>query len=183
MKVRAADTARRVAGADYAHEAGEAFERALAGLIERWEAAGVVAPPPEVLVDIMFDNTRYIVPVASELGERVGPFYDTNGVRQALGGISKQAVDDRRRKATILAARTSDGRWVYPLFQFREGKVDPALIPSLKALAGAPSWSVALWWVTPNDDLEGIAPLDWVRQGRSPDAVRLSAAHTAAEWA
>lgn len=178
----AAAGAEEIRGADYAHDAGAIFERTLAQLIERWESTGVVAPRPEVLVDLMFDTAHRFVPAYSELADLIGPFYDTNGAMRALGGVSKQAVDDRRRKSTILAARTSDGRWVYPVFQFRDGTVDRALIPAFRALAGAPAWSAALWFVTANDDLDESTPLDWARCGSSPEVLQASARRTAAEW-
>ncbi|MEY2589687.1 MAG: hypothetical protein QOJ67_1671 [Acidimicrobiaceae bacterium] len=47
----------------------------------------------------------------------LGPFYSTKGIARVLGGVSRQAVDDRRRRRTLLALRTADGGWVYPQLQ------------------------------------------------------------------
>jgi hypothetical protein len=77
-----------------------------------------------------------------------------------LGIRTKQALDDRRRRGTILAARTADGVWAYPSFQFdvTARRVRPALAPVLVALKGAPRWGAALWLVTARDDLDGSSP-------------------------
>jgi hypothetical protein len=47
---------------------------------------------------------------AGALEEAVGLFYDTAGVAALLGGVSKQAVAARRKKRTILAVKTVEGR-------------------------------------------------------------------------
>jgi hypothetical protein len=59
------------------------------------------------------------VPQPSPWAE-LGPFYSTAGIARVLGGVSRQAVDERRRRRTILALRTADGVWVYPAFQLDE---------------------------------------------------------------
>jgi hypothetical protein len=56
------------------------------------------------------------VPAPSPWRE-LGPFYGTSGLARVLGGVSRQAVEERRRRRTILALRTADGVWVYPAFQ------------------------------------------------------------------
>lgn len=47
----------------------------------------------------------------------LGPFYSTSGLARVLGGVSRQAIEERRRRRTILALRTADDVWVYPAFQ------------------------------------------------------------------
>src|SRR5918994_7447941 len=47
----------------------------------------------------------------------LGPFYSTAGLAPGLGGVSRQAIEGRRRRRTILALRTADAAWVYPAFQ------------------------------------------------------------------
>lgn len=61
-----------------------------------------------------------VVPGYSRWNEVLGPFYRTSQVTRVLGGISRQALDERRRRKTILAMKTKDGDWVYPTFQFDE---------------------------------------------------------------
>ena len=59
------------------------------------------------------------VPQPSPWSE-LGPFYSTTGIARVLGGVSRQAIEERRRRRTILALRTADGVWVYPAFQLDE---------------------------------------------------------------
>jgi hypothetical protein len=48
----------------------------------------------------------------------LGPLFSTKGVARVLGDVSRQAVEDRRKRGRIIALRTADGTWVYPAFQF-----------------------------------------------------------------
>lgn len=132
----------------------------------------------------MLDRVIALLPPAAPhaLDAEVGPFYDTPGVETLLGGVSKQAVEARRKKHTILAVKTVDGRWAYPTFQFTGDGVDPALVPAIQAFRGAPAWSAALWFVTPNPDLDEVTPLAWARSGRPADALVASAQRTVSEW-
>lgn len=145
-----------------------------------WESHDLVAPPAAEVVDLV----TAVLPKASPnvLDAEVGPFYDTGGVIALLGGVSKQAVDARRRKHTIVALKTSDHRWVYPVFQFADNDVNPTLVPAIQALRDVPEWSAALWFVTSNPDLDDHTPLDWARTGRSTEALTASARRTAHEW-
>lgn len=145
-----------------------------------WERHGLTAPP----VDEMLDRVIALLPLAAPnaLDAEIGPFYDTASVETLLGGVSKQAVEARRKKHTILAAKTTDGRWAYPTFQFTGSDVDPALVPAIQAFRNAPAWSVAAWFVTPNPDLDDATPLEWARNGRPTDTLTSSAQRTAREW-
>ena len=123
----------------------------------------------------------YAVPQTSTLSEYdrlLGPFYSSTGVMNLLGIPTKQALDDRRTRGTLLAARTSDDAWVYPAFQFDAGArtVRPALKPVLAALKMAPRWGAALWLVTELPELGGRCPLKSVDSEDRTDLVcRLAA--------
>ncbi|WP_104106430.1 hypothetical protein [Nocardioides sp. 616] len=126
---------------------------------------------------------------ASKMAEQVGPeFYDTAGVRVVLAQpganpISKQAVEHRRRRGTVLALRTSDGRWIYPTWQFRDHEVMPGLADVLAVFAGGSSWSVGTWLTTPSEDLDGCTAIQWLNDGRDRDQLLNLARHTARRWA
>lgn len=156
------------------------FEQRLRERAIGWEMLDLVAPP----VEEMLDRVTALLPPAAPnaLDTEIGPFYDTPGVETLLGGVSKQAVEARRKKHTILSVKTSDGRWAYPTFQFTGSDVDPALVPAIRAFRGAPAWSAALWFVTPNPDLDEVTPLEWARSGRPAEALSASARRTAREW-
>lgn len=146
-----------------------------------WEKSEIAAPPVGEVVDRL---TALLPPAApSVLDAEIGPFYDAAGVKSLLGRVSKQAVADLRAKHTILAMKTTEGRWIYPTFQFAGRQVDPVLVPAIRAFADSPPWSAALWFVTPNPDFDGeSSPLDWARREGSADAVESSARRTAREW-
>lgn len=60
--------------------------------------------PPEELAERMVAT----VPLPSPWGE-LGPFYSTGKVARLLGGISRQAIADRRKRGTLLGLQTIDG--------------------------------------------------------------------------
>ena len=145
-----------------------------------WEAHGLTAPP---VAEVLDRFVALLPPAApSALDAEIGPFYDTAAVTTLLGGVSKQAVEARRKKHTLLAVKTADGRWAYPTFQFTGNAVDPRLVPAVQAFRHAPAWSAALWFVTPNPDLDGASPLDWARDERPRETLTASAARTAHQW-
>lgn len=158
-----------------------ALRQRLRQQIENWESSGIVAPPEDEVAEAMVaaipERTE-----SNEIAEAVGPMYSTKGVMRILG-VTKQAIDDRRRNGTILAARTADGSWVYPAFQFQDGAVNPTLKPALRALRSIPAWAAALWFVTPNDQLHDLTPVDFVHHGHNVEYVTQSATAFAADLA
>lgn len=58
---------------------------------------------PEELAERMVAT----VPEPSPWGE-LGPFYSTRKVAKLLGGVSRQAIADRRKRGTLLGLRTAD---------------------------------------------------------------------------
>lgn len=121
-------------------------------------------------------------PTALSAGREIGPFYESDSVQALLGGLSEQVLTARREAHTILAMQTADHRWAYPTFQFEGSDVHPVLLPAIRALRDAPAWSAALWFVTPNPDLDDAAPLDWALAGQSTDMLVATAQRTAHEW-
>lgn len=147
------------------------------------------------------------VPV-NKMAEQVGPeFYDTNGVATILAGpgndpVSKQAVEQRRRRHSIVALPTAEGRWVYPTWQFNGSDVLTGLPEVLAAFyrttakvdAGRPEavarpfdeWSIGTWLTTPREDLDGETAVEWLREaGHGPrlDHLLTLARRAAAAWA
>ena len=113
-----------------------------------------------------------------------GPFYDTAGLVAWLG-ITRQALHQRVRSRSVLACPLADGGRVYPTWQFLDnGATIPALADVLGALADwdADEWMVALWMRAPNDDLGGLQPSEWLRQGSDPEQVIALAQAVASQW-
>lgn len=122
------------------------------------------------------------LPQPSPWDGALGPFYTSAQITEVLGGISRQAVAERRARRTLLALRTADGHWVYPTRQFNEHHEVLAGLPEvLQTLAGSgiDDWTLAGWLASPMTSLEGFSPIAWLREGRSPLAV-LSLARDAA---
>lgn len=156
---------------------------------------------------------------ANKMAEQVGPeYFDTNGVKTILASpgaepVSKQAVEHRRNRHTILALQTTDRRWIYPTWQFRDHDVLPGLADVLATFYAAQPrrdqtadsesespgavaiarparrdepfsrWSVATWVTTHLRDLNGLSVADWLLEDRDRDRVVQLAHRTAAAWA
>lgn len=93
---------------------------------------GAAPIAPEDLAERMLSVAPAPAP-ANKMAEQVGPeYYDTSGVKTILAApgaepVSKQAVEHRRNRHTILALQTTDRRWIYPTWQFRGHEVLPGL--------------------------------------------------------
>lgn len=138
---------------------------ALDDQLSAWLKSGVRLPDADELARLLISSIPD-APVDRTYAELIGPCFSSAGIRRVLGIPSKQALDDRRQRGTILAAQTSDGVWVYPAFQVdaHDGQVHARLRPLLQALKGAPRWGTALWFVTPQPDLGELSPLEASKQ-------------------
>jgi hypothetical protein len=125
------------------------------------------------------------VPLPSPWAE-LGPFYSTTGFARVLGGVSRQAVDERRRRRTVLALRTADGAWVYPAFQLDErnhvvaGLAD--ILDRFHPRTPDDEWMVAAFLAAPQPGLGGRTAVEHLRDGGDRQAVVDLAADRAARW-
>lgn len=90
-------------------------------------------------------------------------------------GISRQAVDKRRRSGRLLAVAADRRGYLYPAWQFTSEGVLPGLPEVLGAFTVASPWMQAAWFLAPNLYLDGARPLDALRHGQM-DAVHRAAA-------
>lgn len=106
--------------------------------------------------------------------DAVGPFYDTDAVMTLLGGVSKQAVNDRVRRHRLLALRTGSGRLVYPAAQFDGERVIDGLGDVLDVLVpdNTEAWMVASWLTTSDPELGSRTPLEALRAGERDAVLR-----------
>lgn len=164
------------------------LETTLVPAIAQRLRAGAARLSPRELAKRMLDVAPAPAP-ANKMAEQVGPeFYDTAGVTVVLAPpgadrISKQAVEHRRKRRSLLALQTSDGRWIYPTWQFRDHDVMPGLAEVLAIFAGHPSWSVATWLTTPTADLQGLTAVRWLDERRDRNRLLRVARRTAHRWA
>ena len=143
--------------------AGQAFEAALAELV------GAGAPPSD---PTSLGRNAALEAVAGSLwDDSVGPFYDSDGVRHLLGGVSKQAVSDRVHRHRLLALRTGSGRLVYPAFQFDRRSMVTGLAKVLAVVApdDTEGWYVASWLTTPDPNIDNLTPVEALKAGRSAE--------------
>jgi hypothetical protein len=120
----------------------------------------------------------------ADLADRVGPFYDGDGVRAVLG-VSRTDLAAMSASRKLLSLPTGDGSTVYPAWQFTAGgETTPHLQDVLNALARGTddAWTWALWLTAPDDDYAGLSAAGWLRAGRDPAPVLRDAASDAARW-
>lgn len=121
---------------------------------------------------------------STRAAEVIGPCYDTGGLTSWLG-ISKQAIDKRRRRCQLLGLQ-QEGRWAYPAWQFTAaGQPLPGLTAVLTALSRGTtdSWAWALWMsASLPEQLEGKSVWQWLQDGGSVDEALTLARRDAASW-
>ena len=126
-----------------------------------------------------------VLPEPSPWDRQLGPVVTTAAACRLLGGISRQALAERRSRRTVLALRTSDGEWVYPMFQFTEGgDVLPGLTDVVQCFDPdtVDDWTVAGWMTARHADLGNRSVVAWLRSGKPPAKVRGMARQQAARY-
>jgi hypothetical protein len=136
----------------------------------------------ELGIDEVAQRMASAVPAPSPVNDKIGPFYRTDQVVSLLG-ITRQAVNERLRKRTILGMQTRDGVWVYPVFQFENRGILGKLPEVLRSFdPRADRWAVAAWLVSKDVRLGGERPLDRVHSGVELDRVKFLARDASRRW-
>ena len=180
-----ANTARAVAADPYVAQVAARVNAELSRRVGTLRERGV---DPDSLGDPDTLAARMLaaVPEPSPWSE-LGPFYSTTGIARVLGGISRQAVEERRRRRTILALRTADGVWVYPAFQLddhnRVVRGMAEVLDRFQPRTADDDWMVASFLAAPQPGLEGDSVVDHLRAGGALAAVLDLAAERAQRWA
>jgi hypothetical protein len=113
------------------------------------------------------------VPAPSAWDEILGPFYSTPKLAEILGGVSRQALADRRKRRSLLGLRTEDGAVVYPVFQFNaRNEVLPGFREVLQSFDpdDVDDWTLAAWLVASQRSLGGSSIVKWLASGRPREA-------------
>jgi len=101
----------------------------------------------------------------SDLAKMAGGLLTASQMGAALGGISRQAVDKRRRAGQLLAMRAG-ADWRYPAAQAdRDGTVPDGLSSIIQAMASVSPWVTLDFLLTPDTALGGLSPLNALRRG------------------
>ncbi len=108
------------------------------------------------------------------LMEETGGSCDTNETRRLLGGISRQAVDARVERGTILWAKLGRQRR-FPLAQFdvANARIHPDVLDTIAELKHVASpVSRVSFMLAPKRALGGARPIDLLTAGERMDEVR-----------
>jgi hypothetical protein len=167
----------RTAAADFAHRSARAYERQLRQQLGRQGT-------PEIDPEVAGRHAAMFTTSGLAWTDDVGPFYDTDGARAALGDVTKQAVSQRVTAGRLLGLRlASEGlgraRVVYPVWQFRQS-VLRALPAVLRAAGYDPDrrvtgWTIAAWLTSPDPGLDGMTPVKLLEAGHADRVVSAAA--------
>ena len=160
--------------------AARAFERTLEQLEGQANASDL--GDPETL------GRRAALLAAAEAvgGRHLGLQFDVEQVMTVLGVGSRQAVSDLARRGRLLALNGGGGRKLYPAFQFGPGgRPFPEIAGVLAAFAEAieTPYTIASWFVSPQEALAGETPASWMRSRRAPGPLLNEACRAAARLA
>jgi hypothetical protein len=103
--------------------------------------------------------------IRERLLQAEGGVFTSEQVARHLG-ISRQAVDKRRRAGRLLAFSTGRRGYVYPAWQLAHGGVLPGIESVLADLAIRDPWMQAAFFVSGDPRLEDTTPLEALRKGQ-----------------
>jgi hypothetical protein len=151
-----------------AHAAAKAFEEAL-------EEFSLPEDAPELEDPAALGRRAALLAVAEiSWGQVLGPLLDVEQAQTILNVKSRQAVSDLAKRGRLLALGDSGGRKLYPAFQFSStGRPYPEIQKVLEIFSGVVEtpYTIASWFVSPQDLLEGETPVAWLRSRRDPEFV------------
>ncbi len=94
-----------------------------------------------------------------------------------LLGISRQAVDKRRRQGRLIGLTQGRRGYAYPAWQFESGKTLTNLEKVLDRLQDHDPWMQLTFFLNANDRLEGRSPLDMLRSGKVEPVLEAAASY------
>jgi hypothetical protein len=83
---------------------------------------------------------------------------------ELLGGITRQAVDQKRQRGELLAVKTAN-RWAYPIWQVEADEPIDGLSEVLSALEDHDPWMQLQFFLRSNPRLEDERPVDLLIEG------------------
>lgn len=144
----------------------------LARLLSDTAALGVSLETVDPLAEAIARGAE----IKQELLRDAGGGWSSPRVAELLG-ITRQAVDKRRRAGKLLALQSGQGGYVYPVCQFADGEVLPGLDQFLAAFSAGGPWVRLSVLLAPADEIGGISPLDALRRGDIQAAVLAASVH------
>lgn len=89
----------------------------------------------------------------------------------SLLGVTRQAVDKRRRLGQLIGLPTGKNRFAYPAWQFITGETLPGWETVLQHLLLSDPWMQTAFMLNDNLRLDGMSPLEALRQGKLKEVV------------
>ena len=139
----------------------------LAQLLSRSDVLGSSVTDLDPLVPALARNVEH----RQQLIKRAGGALSAEDAGRTLG-ITRQAVDKRRRANTMLAVREGSD-WRYPACQFDEGEVIAGIADVVRGFASAGPWATLDFLLAPDTALGGRSPLEMLRDGERDAVLRL----------
>lgn len=149
----------------------------LAHLLSRSDLIGPAVAELDPLVPALARNVEH----RRALLERAGGTLSAEEAGRVLG-ISRQAIDKRRRTGNLLAVREASD-WRYPACQFGQGDVVAGLSEVLRGFAAQGPWIALDFLLAPAAALGGRTPLEALRAGEHVAVERLIRAETSDDFA
>ena len=126
-----------------------------------------------VAADPLADARLRGLAIRDELLQREGGTLAVEQVAAHLG-LTRQAVDKRRRAGKLLGLHTGRRGYAYPAWQLGQNGVLQGFEETLSALTVQDPWMQAAFFLSGDPRLEGATPLDELRRG-NVEAVRRAA--------
>jgi len=140
---------------------------ALAQLLSHSEFIGDAVADLDPLVPALARNVEH----RRQLLERAGGVLSAEQAGK-LAGISRQAIDKRRRNGAILAIREGSD-WKYPVRQFRDGEVLAGIADIVSGFETQGPWAALDFLLAPDGVLGGRSPLEALQRGEREAVARL----------
>jgi hypothetical protein len=128
------------------------------------------APAPDTLILARLRGKARFMEMLHEEGGYVG----APGAMQLLG-ITRQALSKRRKTGGVLGVPMTEREYVYPVWQFKDGRVRTGIPQTLRALPSDGRTQLR-FFLLPHPGLGGVRPLDALKAGRLEEVLDAAAA-------
>jgi hypothetical protein len=139
----------------------------LAQLLSRSEVVGSAVTDLDPLAPALARNVEH----RQTLLTLAGGILSADEAGRILG-ITRQAVDKRRRAGTLLGVREGSD-WRYPACQFADGEVVAGIPDVVRGFGSASPWVALDFLLAPDTVLAGRTPLEALKAGDRDPVLRL----------
>src|SRR5436305_5051216 len=145
--------------------AARAFEKTL-------EELHLPADAPDLRDPAELGRRAALLATAEAIWEdQIGPLFDAAQAKLILRIGNRQGLSYLARRGRLLELAASGRRKMYPAFQFdKTGRPYPDIPQVLRIFRGVVQtpYTIASWFVTPQDLLAGERPAAWIKARREP---------------